>query len=604
MNRELVVDLECNALAVDEVTIIWCVAVKDIETGQVCTYHDHPNVSARDGTIAEGLLILVAADALYFHNGINYDVPVIKKLHQEIDISDDKIYDTLLMSRVLMPDRDGGHSVAAWGERLGQAKVEHHEWEAFSAEMLHRCVEDANIQSQILTALKLEMLDHPWGACLLDEHKFCRILQEQQQAGWLFDTPKALKHVEDLDILKYKAGAVVLDSMPLKLVRQVAVRKLNKDGSTAARYTKLVDNPDAVYIGTAPDLLGEGLIELFNIFEQPNINSTEQIAAWLISKGCKLTEKTPSGKWRVDEGIINALEFDGKKDYQEYLKVSKVRSRLLSPNGNKGLIALARRDGRVHGGGNSAGTPTGRVTHRGIANIPGAGKFYGKEMRSCFTSEVNRKIVSVDLAGIEFRCSAHYSNDKKLIHRIQHEDVHTFNMKLLSVDTRDQAKTVCYGLMYDLQPKSLARDLGVSLAEAKRITAAYFAEYPHLKTLIDKVNKAAVRGWLRGLDGRKIWLREKYGKIASPLNSLLQCAGSILTKKATILCYEEVKADKLDAYQVLHMHDEWSYDCALSDAGDVAHIMECAIIKAGESYELRCPIVGKAKIGDNWLEVH
>lgn len=52
-----------------------------------------------------------------------------------------------------------------------------------------------------------------------------------------------------------------------------------------------------------------------------------------------------------------------------------------------GLIELVRKDGKIAGEANPCATPTARMRHRGIVNIPAAGSFYGEQCRSLFLGD-------------------------------------------------------------------------------------------------------------------------------------------------------------------------------------------------------------------------
>ena len=123
---------------------------------------------------------------------------------------------------------------------------------------------------------------------------------------------------------------------------------------------------------------------------------------------------------------------------------------------------------------------------------------------------------------------------------------------------------------------------------------------PSLKVLRDRVSRAAKRGYLKGLDGRKIFIRNEH----AALNSLLQGGGAIVMKRALLMLQDMIKLQTLDAKFVANIHDEWQMEVRqdLSDhVGELA--IEC-IIKAGEYYNLRCPMDGEYKVGDNWSETH
>ena len=152
----LVVDLESDNL-LDKATVVWCIVAKDIdEKHEESIYYFQPD------QIEAGLEFLQEADELILHNGIGFDMPLLKKLY---DFEyDGPITDTLILSRLLNPDREkpkgynkqAVHSVEAWGHFFGHMKPEHEDWSRYTPEMLHRCKEDALITEKIYHELRRE----------------------------------------------------------------------------------------------------------------------------------------------------------------------------------------------------------------------------------------------------------------------------------------------------------------------------------------------------------------------------------------------------------------------------------------------------------------
>lgn len=139
-----VFDTESNGF-VEDATKLWCICTLDISEKIVGKFHGK--------TINQGLDLLMRADVLICHNIIKHDIPLIKKLYPDFDVKGIKIIDTLLLSQLLNPDRWGGHSVAAWGEKFNYPKVEHEDWTQFSEEMLNRCVVDTKLHYRIYNEL-------------------------------------------------------------------------------------------------------------------------------------------------------------------------------------------------------------------------------------------------------------------------------------------------------------------------------------------------------------------------------------------------------------------------------------------------------------------
>jgi len=139
----LVFDAEANGLLIPA-TKIWCIVAIDYDTRE--RYEFRPT------EIVEGLDFLGEADCLIGHNICGYDLPLFGKLHPSFSFSGE-IRDTFIISNLTNPDRPGGHSIESYGEEFGREKPEHEDWSRFSPEMLHRCVEDTEIN--VMAAEKL-----------------------------------------------------------------------------------------------------------------------------------------------------------------------------------------------------------------------------------------------------------------------------------------------------------------------------------------------------------------------------------------------------------------------------------------------------------------
>lgn len=108
---------------------------------------------------------------------------------------------------------------------------------------------------------------------------------------------------------------------------------------------------------------------------------------------------------------------------------------------------------------------------------------------------------------------------------------------------------------------------------------------------------AAVRGSLRGLDGRPIPVRNQH----SALNSLLQCAGAVVMKQATVLACQATAGT---AHLVAHVHDEMQFECPDEAAERVASTLKRSIEDAGLVLNLRIAMAGDAKVGRSWADTH
>ena len=134
----------------------------------------------------------------------------------------------------------------------------------------------------------------------------------------------------------------------------------------------------------------------------------------------------------------------------------------------------------------------------------------------------------------------------------------------------------------------------------------FLAGLPALGHLLSDVEaRVKTKGWLRGLDGRRLKVRS----VHSALNLLLQSAGAVLMKYATVKWHWLMEAEGYvygqDYIQVAHVHDE------VQAAGRTREIAERsgqlfvqAIEEAGRYFNFRCPMTGEYKLGSNWAETH
>ena len=111
---------------------------------------------------------------------------------------------------------------------------------------------------------------------------------------------------------------------------------------------------------------------------------------------------------------------------------------------------------------------------------------------------------------------------------------------------------------------------------------------------------ASERGYLKGLDGRKLHVRSTH----AALNVLLQGGGAIVMKKALALVYKYSKEENLDFKLVLNIHDEWQCEVKEEDSIRFGELSVKAIKDAGDYFNFRCPLDGEYKIGDSWYDTH
>jgi len=209
-------------------------------------------------------------------------------------------------------------------------------------------------------------------------------------------------------------------------------------------------------------------------------------------------------------------------------------------------------------------------------------------------------LVGADASSLELRMLAHYMRDEQYAKEIVEGDIHTKNQNAAGLQTRAQAKTFIYALLYGAGPAKIGKIVGGSAADGKKLIDTFLRNTPALKSLREKVERLSEKGTLQGLDGRQLQIRSAH----AALNTLLQSAGAIVMKQALVLLDKKIRLLKLNANFVANVHDEWQIECSEEDADLVGEAAVQSIIEAGTKLALRCPLDGEYKKGKTWAHTH
>lgn len=635
-------DIEANGL-LDTVDKIHCIVV-NVEGDDAHTYyfHDHPELCAASGTVMQGISFLNEFDEIIAHNEIKYDIPAVLKV-TGVELTP-KVTDTLILSKLLYPDRSplkgchsGPHSIEAWGMRLDNKKPEHEDWETFSPAMLHRCAEDVKILVKLHDHLMLEEWgEYPWERSFKVEQLVEKYCLEAELHGWPFDKEAAEGHVvhltsemeriyqevePQLPFYPKHKGSKLSDKMRSKYVEDLA----KATGFTASSCQEYLADMDKAWVRNpfllsgkpnkqTKDWFQEEADQVWGPFnriewEQVNIGSDKQVKTFLLSLGWKPLEWNVSKKTgevtspKLTEESLEYLNNPVGLKIAEWIKCRHRRSQL------EGWLEALRPDGRVPSVVNALGTPTGRMTHKVIANVPSIdnGAFFAEQMRGVFIAEPGYKLMGCDAKSCQLRMLCHYMQDPDYTEAVLHgrsedgTDIHSVNMRATGVANRTQAKRFIYGFLFGAGPSKVGRIIGKGPKAGQAMMKRFMDNLPALKNLKDSIEEAwQDRGYLIGLDGRKLFVRKKHELLCY----LLQGAEAILMKFALCTLINWIKAEGLDARLVNVYHDEYTFMVKEEQAERLAFLAEQAISAAGNMLGLTVPAAGDAKIGNSWAEIH
>lgn len=568
----VVIDCETN-LAHDKIHVV---VTKDIDKGEIKVWK-HPS----------GLInYLDRATLLIGQNIIAFDAPVLNRLWKT-KIRLNQVYDTLIVSRLLDPSRETGHSLEAWGNTLGFHKIDYAavwQWmmdrkEEYRGECFdnpidsllnHYCIRDVEVTAKLYLKLCNEFNEKQFSLESLElEQSVAAIIAKQERNGFKLDQIYATCLLTDI---KSKVAGI---------------------------YERMQQRWPPVTVERFSDKTGKRLKDSVVTF---NPGSRQQIGERLKELGWKPKEFTETGQPKVDETILANIKIPEAQIIAEYLMLQKRISQIES------WMEAVGKDGRVHGKVITNGAVTGRMTHSSpnMAQIPNSSSIYGPECRECWTVEDGNVLVGCDASGLELRMLAHYMRDEGYVRTVcegsskDGTDVHTVNQRAAGLASRDNAKTFIYAFLYGAGDAKIGSIVGGSARDGTKLKAKFLQQTPALAKLIQRVSKQAAKGWVPGLDGRRIWVRSEH----AALNSLLQGAGAIVMKKALVIFDNKVKANKWPVKYVANVHDEFQLECPKDIAEEVGKAARMSIIEAGEYFKLRCPLDGEYKIGRNWRETH
>ena len=577
--KQIVFDIEANGLNPDKV---WVIVAHELDTQETkvfsgsTLYDFNTYIQDLHGDVYE----------LIGHNIIDYDIPVLERI-LGTDFGSCNVTDTLVLSRLADPQREGGHSLENWGQLLGCPKGEHNDWDNYSQEMVEYCKQDVLVNVKVYYALRSALSDFGSESISL-EHQVQRIISKQIHNGWLLDQEGAFVLLAKLKERKFELEDSVHNTFkPLPTFVRNVKPKFKKDASLSVVGLKFLGEQWATVGGE------------FSRIDYPefNLGSRQQIGRYLQYFGWKPKQFTEKGQAVVDESVLaKVTNIPEASMIAEYLLVQKRIAQVQS------WLDAVEDDGRVHGYVNANGTVTGRMTHSSpnMAQVPSSSAEYGKECRACWIAPKGYKVVGMDASGLELRMLAHYMNDEDYTNEILNGDIHTANQFASGVDTRSQAKTFIYAFLYGAGDEKIGSIVGGTARDGRLLKEKFLSNTPSLRDLRERVSVASGRGYLYGLDGRRVAVRSEH----SALNTLLQSAGAIVMKKALVLLDEYAKLWNIDYKFIGNIHDEIQTEVREEEAEVFGRLAVSCIEAAGTYYKLNCPLAGEYQIGNNWSETH
>ena len=404
------------------------------------------------------------------------------------------------------------------------------------------------------------------------EHQVAHILQLQEEHGWQFDENAARELELTLRRELSDLTQVLQDRFPYV---------------PGTEFTPKRNNRTQGYVEGAT----------FQRLKDFNPSSRDHIA-WILQNydAWKPTSQTSSGKVMVDETTLKNHGTGLALEFHRILELTKILG-MMSEGVNAWLKLVTRSRLHHHC---SIGCATFRCSHRNpnLAQVPSDLTY-----RRLFTATPGQVMVGADLSGIELRMLSHYlaRYDTYFGDNLLNGDIHQLNADKIGI-SRKLVKTVTYAFLYGAGNEKIGysydRQLSSQKAKAKgrEIKEAFIEAIPGLSDLLSAVKSAADRGFVKGIDGRKILVDSPH----KALNYLLQGSAGVVAKRWMVIAND----NDFCCSQLAFIHDELQYECDPGHSEELKSHLEVSAQHAGSYYNLRIPIAAEGKIGATWADVH
>ena len=634
--KYLIADIETTSLDIH--SKILCICARELYKSNVEVFY----------TAQEFIEYAKDYDYVVFHNGCRFDIRVLFLYGFR-----NRIRDTLIDSKIVFPKEIllgldssnqyyipknliGSYSLKAFGYRLGILKGEVTDFSKTTEELIEYCKQDVRITEHLFR----KILNHPLipnYLTLHTEYITAYLMANQELYGIYFDKEKAL----DL----YSSMKTEIDSLEAKLQKKFGYY---------TKICKVVENPAKTKRNPNDNDIPNLVVGPYTKFKSEiiNIGSRKQLIDKLLLEGFKADTYTAKGSIVLDEEVFLKNELT---DLARYYKLKKDIGQLYT--GENSLLGLVDENNRLHGYVDYLSCSTHRASHSrpNISQIPKT-----KEFRELFIPPKDKILIGIDADALELMMLGYYLykfGNKEYIKSVatgtksDGNDIHTLTQKQIGLETRNQAKTLAYAMLYGAGDLKIGLNLG-SVPDSFEYTQKEFDKtesnllkkcikkdnkllFPISKTNMIEYNRELVLYALYGADVKQKYLERTKGlqellkelkiQLASfnaiksldnrlircssqhkLLNFLLQSSGAIFMKYYLVDTFmylsKKLYLNKDFAY-VANIHDAIAIETTEEHSSFVCFELEESFRRVSTKFKFPYPVSGEAIKGKDLYEI-
>ena len=351
------------------------------------------------------------------------------------------------------------------------------------------------------------------------------------------------------------------------------------------------------------------------------VGSPKQLGDILFDKlGFKGGKKGKSGQYSTDHSMLEKLAGEGAEIAKKVLEWRQL-AKLKSTYTDALQEAINPDTGRVHTSYSLVGAQTGRLssTDPNLQNIPIRTPI-GRQIREAFVPDEGNVLLAADYSQIELRLAAHMADVPTLKEAFaQGEDIHARTAKEMfgevNRDTRAQAKTINFAILYGISRWGLAGRLEVEPDEAQAMIDTYFQRFPGIQRYIhETLETVRERGYSETLFGRKTWfprinsknVAERQGSERAAINAPIQGTSADIIKRAMVRMMPALDDAGLGHVRMLlQVHDELVFELPEGDVAAASRIIERVMAEAaGPAVKLDVLLGIEIGTGISWDAAH